>query len=187
MTEILTAVGVVVAAIYAWLTYRILRTNQAIVRLMQDQQFASMRPYITVSAIPQAGTIVFLLRIANEGRSPAERLCLSIDRAFYQFGEKSEKKNIATFNAFTNEIPMVAPGAELIFHLGTSIQIFGGGTPGEMPQLFTISAIYHYGRVETYGETTTIDLRALYRSAVVTDSRVDELHEIANAIKALSR
>lgn len=110
-----------------------------------------------------------------------------MDRAFYQFGEKSDATNIAAFNAFMNEIPMIAPGAELIFHLGTSEQIFGGGTAGEMPQLFTITATYQDGRVNTYREITTVDLHPLYRSAVVEERIVDELHKIAESVNTLSR
>ena len=37
------------------------------------------------------------------------------------------------------------------------------------------------------GETTTIDLRALYQSAVVKDRGVEELKEISSAIKTLSQ
>jgi hypothetical protein len=194
MIELLTAAGVIVAGAYAWFTYRILQANQATVAAMQrqvaimeEQTRAMMRPYVTVSAAPEKGSILFLLRVANSGRSSAERVRLRLDKPFHQFGDKRDEKDLSKLNAFSNEIPMLAPASELVFHLGTSIQIFGGGTAGEMPQVFTISAAYEDNRGNKFEEFTTVDLRALYQSAVVKDRGVEELKEIAGAVKALAR
>jgi len=51
-----------------------------------------------------------------------------MDNPFYQFGDSN--KNTQTMQAFVGVIETMPPGFKLIFHLGTSIQIYGGGTSG---------------------------------------------------------
>lgn len=187
MIEILTGASVLLTAIYAYLTYQILRANRASVQAMEAQTTALTRPYIGVTAGPQRGSILFLLTIANLGRTAAVRVKLGIDQSFYQFGERDDEKDLAKMNAFSSEIAMIAPGAEINFHLGTSMQIYGGGAAHAMPQVFTIVASYHSVDGQHFAEQTTVDLRAHYKSAVVKDRGVEELKEIAEGIKALAQ
>lgn len=179
--EFLTGASVALTAIYAFLTYRILQANRATVRVMEEQAAALQRPYIAVTAGPHLGTIVFVLKISNVGRTAAQKVQLTMDNPFYQFGDSN--KNIQAMNAFVGMIDSMPPGFELVFHLGTSIQIYGGGTPGPMPQVFGITADYSDGIGRRFQEKTIVDLRAYYQTAVLEDPAVKELKEIASAIK----
>ena len=62
---------------------------------MQEQTENMLRPFITIQARPNPGSIVFVLSIANMGRAAAEHLRLSVDRPFHQFGNEDIDKNIA--------------------------------------------------------------------------------------------
>jgi hypothetical protein len=186
LVQILTAMSVIITAIYAWLTYQILKANRATVQAMEAQSMALTRPYIAVSAGAERGSILFLLTIANTGSTSAERVSLTMDRPFHQFGDSD--KNIANMNAFVGVIPSFPPRFELNFHLGTSIQIYGGERANApMPQTFTVTATYHSSSGHEFVEATTVDLRALYGTAVVKDRGVDELKEITVAVKSLAR
>jgi len=180
--EILAAASVALTAVYAFLTFRILQANRATVKVMQEQSIALQRPYLAVTAGPERGSIVFILKISNVGRTAAERVSLTMDNAFYQFGDSN--KNIQSMNAFVGVIETMPPGFELIFHLGTSIQIYGGGTPGPMPQVFVVTAAYNDSTGREYHEKTTIDLRAFHQTAVLEDQIVKQLEEISKTLKA---
>jgi len=186
MSNIIGSLSVVLTAVYAWLTYQILRANRATVRTMQEQTESMLRPFITIWGAPIPGTILFVLSISNTGRAGAERLRLSMDRPFHQFGNERPEKNIAALNAFTEEIEMFPPGAEMSFHLGTSIQIYGGGEKGPMPQVFKVTATYNWGEKQ-FREVTTVDLRPLENSAIIEDASVKALEKIADTAEKMSR
>ena len=183
--QIIGGLSVLLTAIYAWLTYQILRANRDTVLAMQEQNALLNRPYIVISATPEPGTIVFLLRIANVGRSPAQNLRLTLDRAVHQFGNSLEEKDLRSLHAFSNSIPVFAPGTEVSFHLGTSIQIFGGGTEVPLPQVFNVTARYSSG-ASSFEETTTIDLRSYFNSAVIETAEAKALSKIAEHLQRLN-
>jgi hypothetical protein len=183
--QLLAAASVVLTAVYAWLTFRILQANRATVKVMQEQSAALTRPYVAISAEADRGSIVFLLKISNRGKTAAERVSLAMDRSFYQFGDPD--KNIQSMNAFVGVMATMPPGFELTFHLGTSIQIYGGGTRGVMPQAFNITATYSSSDGRHFVETTIVDLRALYQTAVIEDRVAEQLKQIAESIKALQK
>ncbi len=158
MIEVLTALLVLITAFYAWATYRILKANERVVGVMQDELEALNRPYITVTPFIVPGTPLFCLRIANTGRTPAENLHLEMDRDFYKFAEKAEEKNVASFQAFKRAIPMFAPGAELLFDLAQGFKILGSDAdPRITPKIFGITATYQFGNKKVT-ERNTVDL-----------------------------
>jgi hypothetical protein len=139
---------------------------------------------VSGNVLPQPDTIIFMLRISNLGRSAAERLRLTLDQDIHQFGEASEEKNLRNLSAFSSEIPTLAPGGEIWFYLGTSIQVFGGGTPKPIPQAFSVTAQYEWAN-RKYHEVTAIDMRAYYGTALIMDRQTEALKDIAKAIQQI--
>ena len=119
-TDWLTLALVAITGIYAWATFKILRANEAVVHAMQEQTQAQVRPYVVVSASPRIGTTLLLLEIQNTGKSPATALRLTMDRDFFPHAERRENENIAKLPAFTEPIESLAPGARLVFILGSA-------------------------------------------------------------------
>lgn len=165
--EWLTAILVFVTAIYVWVTHGIMKANQKMVAAVKEQLEASLRPYVTVGVVLKDAPM-FDLRVANDGKTPAINLRLSISRAFFMYGDKDEKeKNLAELNAFKKVIPTFTPGAELIFPLATSMVIFGNNAdPNVTPPRFSVTARYRYaGRSEPVEEMTEVDLTTYFRTA----------------------
>jgi hypothetical protein len=185
MLEVLTAVLVMITGFYAWATFRILRANDKVVSVMEEQAVAMGRPYVTVTPFVLPGTPLISLKIANTGQSAATNLRLIIDRDFYKFAEKQESKNIANFKAFREPIEMFAPGTELTFDLAQGFKMFGNGADSDVvPTTFTITASYEFSgkKVE---ERNVIDLRPFEESTQPRDLIVSELKEIRKAIEKI--
>ncbi|MBI5908028.1 MAG: hypothetical protein HY853_05530 [Burkholderiales bacterium] len=125
-TDWLTLALVVITAFYAWATLKILRANEAMVSTMRDQQNAAMRPYILVSTSVRTGTQLFYLSIKNVGKTAALGLKLSLDKSFYQLGEKREDRNIANSAAFSRVIDSLPPDGQLLFLLGSGPTLYSG-------------------------------------------------------------
>lgn len=111
-TDWLTLALVVITGFYAWATLKILRANEAMVSTMRDQQNAAMRPYILVSTNLRMGTQLLYLSIKNVGKTAALNLKLSLDKSFYQLGEKREERNIANSAAFSRTIDSLPPDGQ---------------------------------------------------------------------------
>lgn len=175
MIELLTAALVLITGFYAWVTFRILRANEAAVAAVRDQSERMSRPYISVSTFVYTGSIDLFLRISNLGQSSAEGLRLSLDRQL----PLRLSKDLREFWAFQNEIPSFPPGAELLFSLGASDDYFRELPEGEErpPSTFAIRAEYSGGS-RRYVETSTIDLRQYLYTAVPRDPIADELGSI---------
>jgi hypothetical protein len=165
--EILTAVLLAITGCYVVITYKILRSNQAAVQQMKNQQEAMLRPYIVISPLLYPNDVVFHLRIRNTGMTPARNLRLSIDRKFYQFGDTSSGNNdLGCFSAFNVPIESFPPGAEMVFDLAQSDKILGPQADQNVtPSTFEISASYQFSDEDVH-ETTQIDLRP-YRDALL--------------------
>lgn len=157
--DILTCVLVVITAFYAWVTYRMSRANDRVVRLMEEQLYASNRPYMNISVTSEPGSPLFMLRIKNTGKAGAEDLRLTLDRSFQQFGNPGENRDLSTFNAFRFPIASFPPDAEFLFYLAQSFVVFGQeADPSRTPPVFSVRAQYRYAGREI-DESTTIDLR----------------------------
>ena len=183
MIEILTALLVVITGLYAWFTFNILKANERIVEKMHDQQEAMYRPYISISPVVYPENPIAFLKIKNTGLTAANNLRLSLDKDFFQFGEKKEERNLKSHSAFKDQITSFVHGAEIYFYLAQSFVIFGEkGGEDLTPPTFAVTAEYEYlGKKVT--EKTVIDLCPYLGAANPHDPLVRQLKDIKEAIE----
>lgn len=187
VTDSLTAALVIITAIYAWATFKILRVNQGVVSEMRRQLAAAARPYVVIYPFVRVGTQIICLTVRNTGRSPALNLRLAIDRDFFQFGDTTDDKNLAKFSAFTQAIDSFAPGADLLFYLGVGHELFGrADTDTVCPRVFTITTTYSSAD-ESFSERNSIDLRPYVNSAVPQHPIVEELERLRKSLDQLTK
>src|SRR5947209_11803300 len=113
MIEVLTFVLVIITAIYAFLTFRILQSNRASVSLIGAQIEASTRPYVVIGLVrEEAGFLSF--EVSNLGKSAATNLKLTCDPeikpisatgSVVQVGKPTDATSL-----FQNLITYLAPG-----------------------------------------------------------------------------
>jgi len=181
-TDFLTLALVVITAFYAWATLKILRANEAMVATMRDQQNSALRPYVYAFVHIRTGTQLFYLSIKNVGKTAALSLTLSLDKDFYQLGEKRDERNIANSAAFTNPIDSLPPDGQLLFLLGSGPSLFGGSNNDEIsPLVFHVKATYMAGS-QLVTETSIIDLRPYINTDVPHDPIVEELCRLRESI-----
>lgn len=181
--EILTAGLVLITGFYAWATYKILRANERVVEVMHEQAEAMTRPYIAISPILEPDNPIFYLRISNTGKTPANNLKLSMDKAFYKFGEKKEENNLADHPAFKQVITSFPPGAEIVFSLAQSFVIFGKEASSKVvPTSFTVTAVYSY-EGKQIKEVNIIDLNPYLGASIPQDPYVRKLKAINESIE----
>jgi hypothetical protein len=175
VTDVLTAILVVITGFYAFVTFKMLKA-------MRDQIETSLRPYVTVGLVVELFPI-FHLKVANEGRTSANRLRLTISHDFFSFGEKRDEMNLAKSNAFNKEIPCFSPGAELFFPLAQSFVVFGEkADPAVTPSRFSVTARYSYGD-KTVEERTDVELTPYLTTWPRPDARTAELEKIREALE----
>jgi hypothetical protein len=170
-------VNVFFTAVFAALTFFIVRANREAVEVMREQMANQNRPFVTVSVRARTGTPIIRLSIKNVGRSPAQNLRLHIDRDFFLF---NGKKNLADMSAFTQSINSLPPTSELLFELGRMNTDFG---PGKCPYTFMVSAEYDDGE-KKYSEKTDVDLYP-YNNPIWDDPLVETLVKIEKSIDKL--
>jgi vacuolar-type H+-ATPase subunit I/STV1 len=120
----------------------------------------------------------FYLRIANTGRTAAQHLRLTLDRAFHRYARQQEGENLASFHAFAEEIQSFGPGEELLFALAQDFEIFGEKADrSRVPLLFSVTAQYGYG-TKRVSESATIDLRPYLKSQIKPDALVAEVRQL---------
>lgn len=186
LPEWLTLANVLLTAIFAGLTFFVLRANRAAVGAMREQMEDQNRPFVAVTVQVRMGTPVLQLLIRNVGRSPAQNLRLRLDRDFFQFGEQAESRNLAKQSAFSQSIDCLPPMSELLFDLGMGFKIFASGAdPTICPHTFEVSAEYEYGK-NKYSEKTHVDLRPYMGTSVPRHPVVEELERIRKSIDNLS-
>ena len=186
LSEWLTLANVLLTAMFAGLTFFILRANRAAVGAMREQMADQNRPFVAVTVQVRMGTPVIQLLIRNVGRSPAQNLRLRLDRDFFQFGEQAESRNLAKQSAFSQSIDCLPPMSELLFDLGMGFEIFkSGADPTICPHTFQVSAEYEYGK-NKYSEKTHVDLRPYIGTSVPRHPVVEELERIRKSIDNLS-
>lgn len=186
VSEWLTLANVLLTAVFAGLTFFILRANRAAVAAMRDQMADQNRPFVAVTVQVRMGTPVIQLLVKNVGRSPAQNLRLHLDRDFFQFGEKGEGRNLAKQSAFSQTIDCLPPLSELLFDLGVGHQIFAGGVDQAVcPHTFTVSAEYQHVK-NTYSEQTHVDLRPYMGTSVPRHPVVEEMERVRKSIDKLT-
>lgn len=194
---ILTALLVLLTAVYAWLTYRILHANRSAVAAsrdavfaMREQTVALYRPYVTVTTFagPEDQTGTLYLRVTNTGQSAAENMELQLDRSFHVGREQPGGFDLAQAGAFTRPIQTFAPRSELTFLLGSHGDIFGKNGRQQDPLTpweFNISARYSFLGKPIAEEITAVDLRYYELSIPPHDASVRELQRIRRAVSRL--
>lgn len=185
LAEWLTLANVLLTAVFAGLTVFILKANRETVAAMRDQMADQARPYVHVSVQVRMGTPVIQLLVRNVGKSPAQNLTLHIDRDFYQYGEKTESRNLAKQSAFSHPIECLPPVSELLFDLGMGFKIFANDSdPAVCPTTFEVSANYRHA-TNTYSEITHVDLRPYLGTSVPQHPVVEELKHVRESIDDL--
>jgi len=154
---------------------------------MGEQLEASIRPYIVPSTFIVSGNRMICLRISNTGKVIAENLQLRLDKDYYPPQEQKDNEyNLREVYAFTKEIKTFAPGAELIFYLGTGNDIFKEESSCR-PRQFTITTTYNFSG-KTVSEETIIDLETYRNSQLYPqEAMVTGLKNIESAIRALKK
>lgn len=186
LSEWLTLTNTLLTAMFAGLTFFILRANRAAVGAMREQMADQNRPFVAVTVQVRMGTPVIQLLVRNVGRSPAQNLRLRLDRDFFQFGENAEARNLAKQSAFSQPIDCLPPMSELLFDLGMGFNIFeGGADPTICPHTFEVAADYEYGK-NKYNEKTHVDLRPYMGTSVPHHPVVEELERVRKSIDNLS-
>lgn len=181
-TDWLTLALVLITAFYAYATRKILRANEAMVSTMREQQNATMRPYILVSTSVRTGTQLLYLSIKNVGKTAAIGLSLSLDKNFYQLGEKREERNIAKSAAFSRTIDSLPPSGQLLFLLGDGPTLYGGSNSDDVsPLVFQVTAKYRSG-TSFISENSTVDLRPYINTDVPHDPIVEELQKLRKEV-----
>ena len=182
MIEILTFFLVIITGFYAWVTFKILKANEGVLREMMDQRVAIYRPYVSISPVVYPDNPIFFLKVKNTGLTAANWLKLSIDKDFYRFGDKSQK-NLGEISAFNDIIHSFVPGAEMFFYLAQGFVIFGEkGSEDITPTKFTVTAQYEFSG-QTVSERTIIDLRPYLDSAIPHDPVVKKLDDIKQVLE----
>jgi hypothetical protein len=185
-SEWLTLANVLLTAVFAGLTFFILRANRAAVAAMRDQMADQNRPFVAVTVHVRMGTPVIQLLVKNVGRSPAQNLRLHLDRDFFQFGEQGEGRNLAKQSAFSQPIDCLPPMSELLFDLGMGFKIFeNGADPKICPHTFEVSAEYEHGK-NKYSEKIHVDLRPYMGTSVPHHPVVEELERVRKSVDKLS-
>lgn len=186
LSEWLALANVLLTALFAGLTFFILRANRATVSAMREQMADQNRPFVAVTVQMRMGTSIIQLLIKSVGRSPAQNLRLSINRDFFQFGEKVENRNLAKQSAFLQKIDCLPPISELLFDLGTGPSLYGDQANQDVcPQTFEVTADYEYGKTK-YSEKTHIDLRPFLGSSIPYHPVVEELERVRKSVDNLS-
>ncbi len=185
VTDYLTAALVVVTAYYAWVTYKILKANEAVVAAAQKQAEALTRPYIQATLALVTDTPIFKLYITNTGQTSAQNLRLTLSDSISQFGRSSGAK-LNELNAFTQVIESFPPATALTFWLGSAADIFAKGEYSVIPQVFTVTAVYEY-EGKSVSEKTTLDFRPYLSSDLPREAVSHGLVEVKKALEKIQR
>lgn len=185
VTDVLTALLVVITGVYVVLTYGIMRATRDSVAAMERQTEELSRPTITIAPMALPRHFILFLRISNAGRTAARGLRLELDRPFQRLGKPEPDENMASLSAFNTPIASFAPGSELIFSLATGPQLFGEGYREDLtPLVFRIKASYSFG-TKTVSESTEVDLRPFRGMHMSFDPHLEELHNVTAALKEI--
>jgi hypothetical protein len=183
MIDILTALLVVITGFYAWVTFRILRANEAVVQAMRDQLEAQSRPYVHPSLFIVPGTNIFGLRVKNTGKTAASNLRLSIDKDFFLLAKKEDAQNLRKMNAFSKPIASFPPDAEIEFWVAQSPHIFDADADQAIvPHVFTVQSDYDFFE-KSVSEKTTLDFHPFLNTNIPHSEVVNELAKIRKLLE----
>ncbi len=185
--EYLTAILVLITAIYAYLTYRIVKASEASVEAISTQSEVMLRPYITIASFIRPHTSLLYLRISNSGRTTAHNVQLAIDKDCFQFGDMGRPdRKLRTISAFSSPIDSFPPGTELNFCLGKGPVLLDHDAKEEaVPTQFSITATYEFAGKQV-SEVSRIDLRPYIGTEADRDPIAEELERIRKVMESCS-
>lgn len=181
-TDWITLALVLITAFYAYITFRILRANEALVLQMKRQLDRVVRPYVTVSLRNRMETQLIYLVVKNTGRTAAENLRLTLDGDYYQDGKVRQGRNISEWSAFSTVIDGFPPNAELQFLLGNGPELLEDAPSGKVARPTIKVGASYSAQGQTFEESTTVDLRPFAMSSVPHDPVVEELARIRESL-----
>ena len=100
ITILLTTVLVSITGYYAMVTHKMFK-------VMQQQSEAITRPYLTINVFSEPHGVLYYLRITNTGRTGASDVRLTLDRDFYELGQK-HMPNLREASVFRQPIEQLA-------------------------------------------------------------------------------
>ena len=172
---------VIVTGYYAFTTHKILIESR-------KEREALFRPYIVVSPKVYPDNPIIYLSIKNFGKTPAKKLRLTLNRDFYQFGEKKEENNLRNFRIFKDVTPYLFPEEEIVFALAQGFVIFNkDANPEITPSEFDVTVEYEYylEKKRKIKEDVLIDLKPYLKSQIVHDPLADIRDELRKVNKSL--
>ena len=176
----LTALLVLITAIYAYLTHRMAKASEASVRLMKEQSDAISRPYVSVSLLKQPNNPFILLRIENTGQTAAQDVTLTLGPEFEKIKHLKGPSELETAYFFSKTIASFPPRSPVHYLLG-----FGGAFVADdkkRPQeTFSITARYSFSG-KTVSETTWLDVNQYDSTVLETDPLVEILTKIKDEL-----
>jgi phage terminase large subunit-like protein len=178
----LTALLVIVTAIYAFLTYRILKVNRQILEQMREQLNASVRPYVVFDIVPSDQYFEGIIR--NTGLTAAIRVSVNLElRIEVELGGRKLSPNL-----ISKEIALLAPGGAIDEYFGHFEDV-----KKQNPSLqFSGTLTYSDVSARKYTENFVIDLsfgeERWFIAKVDVGEELKKLNEkFGEAIKLLSR
>lgn len=182
MIEFLTLLLVAITGFYAWVTFKILKANEAVLSEMRNEQEALVRPYISIAPTIFIDDPCFFLSIKNIGKTEAKNLKLTMDKDFFKLGKKENGRNIKELPAFSEPIASFAPGAEILIRLVQHFVVFDKNADENItPKTFSIYVQYDFGKKSTL-EKTIIDLNPFINTEMPQNSIVKQLGKINDSI-----
>jgi hypothetical protein len=183
ITAISTIILAAITGIYAFLTFLIARSNKQMVNQIKLQNNAMLRPVVGFRIENRQGTIISLV-LENSGKSTATNIRLKIDRDFFQYAQKEQRRNLKNFNAFKREIASMAAGEKIHFDLAQGFK-FDESCDGTLltPMEFEIEITYKFGD-QQYQETQFIDIKPYMSSLAVRDP-LEFIEQVNNSLKKI--
>jgi hypothetical protein len=186
ITDVLTAILVLITGFYALITLRILRANEKVIVVMREQALALSRPYVVVVPFLELDNPIFYMRVTNTGKTAATNLRLTIDRSFQQFGNPGKEHDLSTLVAFNQIIDSLPPSAEIIFPLAQGAKIFSEvGHKPMLPTTFSITAEYDC-IAQRVTEINQIDLRPYLKASIPQDAYARKLEGIRKSLEIIA-
>jgi len=191
MNEILTAILIIITAVYVIFTYRIMKASeksviaaQSSIDIMQKQINASLRPYIEVQLKRYPNHVIYM-HIINTGKLNAEQVKFTIDKDFYPLGD-IKKENLKEASIFKNGLNSLTPGTEITVVLLDIGQV--GKIEDVSPSKFTITIKYSWvGQREPVCDKNEIDLTAFVGVGLfIKPDLLYEIADIKNFVKGIS-
>lgn len=180
--ETLTAALVIITAIYAFLTWKIARSNDRMVKHLEHVYQESHRPIVLAYLTFRQATVV-RLTVKNFGASPAYELQLSMDRDFYQF---NQDQNVRSFELFSRPFSIFPPNYQVDLDLAQGFNFDKmDGDLNRTPSEFNVNLKYRSDS-ETYESDVPIDLKTFFQMHIEKTSS-ERLEEIGKGIEKLAK